>query len=340
MDKIIDYFNNSNYIIDKNNLYNNVFLRSSFNLIDDKLFFHDIVALENDKIILNSNSYLLKNERIIWLNEKTKPIHGEIYNRIYNNINHIKENEIKIKNIYDKEHNYVLLVNPFSGTNIGHDTSIILNILENIIYNKINNLTIENTKFILHNEQIKSTPNILKIIKLIIPEKNIIYIDYDNIYFFKKIYIFEPFVFNIYTPKKLIENICSQINNMNLLNNEKKYENVLLVKKNDNNLLTSNIYSFTKESEELFVKNNYVFLNPKDDIFIIASQLLNAKRIITSTGAIAYFNCIFFNKNAEIIMLGGPYLCIHHIKFINLPTFNYKIDHLSSEIIIKSFTQS
>ena len=186
-------------------------------------------------------------------------------------------------------------INPFMFSNSGHDLSTILDYINYIIKNNIKNILI-----------IKgyTETNNYKLIKNILPKDiNIIELLPETIYFFKKMIIIHQNIFNIYQHKYLINNLKDTIiNKYSEKYIDYKNKNIILMKtnRNKNVMLKYTQINCEKLLSEL-EKLNYLYIIPEDtDIFYLALLLMNASKIVFSTGSVLYTNKIFFNENADL----------------------------------------
>jgi hypothetical protein len=168
-----------------------------------------------------------------------------------------------------------------------------LHYVDYINKNNINNILII--------KDYKLTNNFKLLINLLPNNINIIELIPETIYKFNEIIIIEQMIFNIYYHEYLIDKLKNIIVN-NYFNKFQDYKNIILMKTNRNKNVLAEITRINCENLLLKLENkNYINIIPEDyDIFYLALLLMNANKIIFSTGSILYTNKIFFNNNAKL----------------------------------------
>jgi hypothetical protein len=105
-----------------------------------------------------------------------------------------------------------LLANPFTGTNIDHDLSIILNRIH--IY-RLHNLTMP----IVLTEFSKAIPRNIEICRLLLPNSKIYFLPDNKIVKFRKLHITENIIFDIMKHRYLINEIIEKTIDLPLIRN-------------------------------------------------------------------------------------------------------------------------
>lgn len=279
--------------LETKNEYHNILLTTPFFKPNT---FHSILAIEYNtkKYIPNSNSYI---------RDATYNIHYELKHQIYNRIN-MTYALLSTRNINEcvmMDDECLLLANPFSGVNSGHDLSVILNALQ---YYLTNNMQ---CKVVIHIESFVIPRNI-ELIELFIPRDKFIIINYDKYYFFKNIHIPKPIIFDIFAHKLLINKLKKSI--ITKMSNSDEYKNKKIVLiKNMNNLnivRKENCYQCS-ELFTLLEKNGWIIINPeKMHIYKIAMYIMFANKIFLSGGAIAYTHVIYMDDKISKIYFVAP----------------------------------
>lgn len=269
----------------------------------EQLWIPKISILKNNKLIVNSNTFIEQDVREFQeYGENTdlsKTIPHKIYSRIIKNYNKLK---IDTKNIVIED-KCIFLHNSFSTGNVGHNLFCIFNILQNYKDNI-------NIKYILFDE-IEENDMCSNIIKLFVPYRNIIKIKRDTIYNFKNQII------DYERPFHRVENYTTiinctldkiKINNDLLLTPEykKKLKNrkIILIKNTEQKNMVRVEDRF--DAKLLFnhlIEQDWLVINPEElNFFELSYILMNAKLIVTAPGrGISCCNQIFFNLNAKII---------------------------------------
>ena len=266
------------------------------------------ISVYNNKLINNSNHFIDLfescdsencNQETGNFNIKRKPTY--IYSRIINNYNNIIKNENNIENIITINDKCILLHNSFSTGNAGHDLCCILNTL--MKYKDFIDL-----KFILFNE---INNNNVEIIKLFINDLQIIKINENKIYNFKKqIFIHERAAHNPYLEyiniineikQKLLNKIESELSKDEIENLKNK--KIIIIKNTSMNLVVRNEDCFNADILFNYLKEKdwYIYNPEKDNFLIMSYMLLNASIIITGDRGISCANQIFYNLNAKLI---------------------------------------
>jgi hypothetical protein len=278
--------------------------------------FHALIGVTKDrKLIPNTNSYLTDSGVL----RITSSIYGSDYETYHTIYTRIGKNYEAIK---DKQPDSVieqpmlLLANPFSGTNIGHDLSIMF---DRIQYYKTNNL---NCPVVL-TEYNKHVPTTLEIVKMLLPSADIFYLPYNKIVQFDNLIVPDTVIFDICKHASSIVPLLVSKAIDNLKGDIESYKNrkVFLVK-NDTQALRvtqENTFHCPNTMKLLDASYNYVIINPEVmDINRIIVYLHYASKIITSYGAISYAHTIFFNEKADAYILNHlPYYGT--AKNINMP---------------------
>jgi transcription termination factor NusA len=274
--------------------------------IPEKNKFHALVGIKKDgTLIPNTNSYLT-DAPILQNVYKAHGIDYElqytIYTRIGNNYTFIKDRSPDIV----IQQPMLLLGNPFSGTNIGHDLSIMF---DRIQYYKTNKLSCP----VILTEYNRHVPTSLEIVKMLLPSADIFYLPYDKIVLFEKLIAPDTVIFDICKHAAiLVPQLVSKAAE-NLKGDIKLYKNrkIFLVK-NDTQALRitqDNTFHCPDTMKLLEDSYDYVIINPEVmDINRIIIYLYYASKIITSYGAISYAHTIFFNEKADTYILNKrPY---------------------------------
>ena len=286
----------------------NVYYRYNF----EKDLWISNIAIKDKKIVLNSNLFMQMYQSIQEYGDNYRKPHF-IYSRIktvYDN----SVNDIDNKNFIEINDKCIMLHNSFSSGNAGHDLQYILDTLTKYLDKK-------EIKFVLFNEINEKTYNV-NIIKLLVPNDRIIFIDKDKTYNFKNLIIkYERSIYNISNYLSIIDNIRNKIislakdtytlDELNKMNNKIviliKTDKMNNVTRKDDMFYSSELYKNIKED------NKYYIGNPEEDCFLkFAYILLNSSNILTGQRGISCANQIYFNNNAEIygFIPGGEKLSI------------------------------
>lgn len=302
------YFNGKLGIINifENKIFNEYSLMSSKNILNYNLIenaddcYNDVkfiipyyngfcsqLATTNNSIIKFSNSYLV--------DYATQNIEYDNVTSIFTRLNMTYEYLMKNDAVYKIKY-AVLFSTPFSNFNIGHDMSIILNYIHMYRERK---LTCDIIISMIHYEKI------IKIIKILLPYTNIIYITPNLIYKFENLIVFNsPAIFDILRHKYLINEIILEIKKKIIDITKYIGKNIILLKTNKQNIFTDSFLYPDEFYSVISKNNNFIIIDPeKDELFDIIMYLNNCNSIITSQGAIQYFNCIFLKNDAKMIVL-------------------------------------
>ena len=265
------------------------------------------ISVYENKLINNSNHFIdlivsdtQYSQETGNYNIQRKPTY--IYTRIIQNYNKIINNQNKIENINTINDKCILLHNSFSTGNAGHDLFCILNTL-------MKHKESKDLYYILFNE-INNNNNI-QIIKLFINDTQIIKINENKIYNFKKqVFNHEKsnhnpsldYITIINEVKQKIINKCE--NELGKDELEKlKNKKIIIIKNTTMNLIVRKEDCF--EADILFnylKENNWYICNPEtDNFFTMAYILLHASIIVTADRGISCANQIFYNLKAKLI---------------------------------------
>lgn len=283
--------------------------------------FSPILAIkQNNSIIHNSNSFLV--DRNFVENKNTNIAeydkHHNIFVGMNNNYKYLMD--ICCNNIIDTP--MFLLANPFSGTNIGHDLSIIF---DRIHYYKEHNFTCPVVVSYLY----RTIPSGLDIINILLPNTIIYILEPNETIIFKQMTIPHNVIFDIEKHsntiiKSIIEScIKMKGNEIDTYKNKK----IFLVKNTSQKLIVtkSNMFECSKTME--FLRNNrgFIIINPEImNIIDIILYVHYSTKIVTCSSAIQYAHGPFFSSNAKKYCL-NCYAYFRNIRQINLP--NYNIDN-------------
>jgi hypothetical protein len=257
----------------------------------DATTFHAILAIDDkNNIITNSNSFLEDHNFV----NNPHTINYDNIHTIFRRINiaykYLTTNPVT--SVIDRE--MFLLCNPFSGTNIGHDLSILLDRIYEYKQRKLN-IPVVLTEFM------KSVPRSIEVCQALLPDVEIYYIPNNTIIKFNKLHIAHNEIFNIIKHPELIQDIINFVVNTPMIkNNIDNYKNkkILLIKTNRNKAVVSNWSRFQAEKtiELLTNTHEYIYINPEvTHMYEIIAYLQYAAKIVTSFGAISYAHTIFFN---------------------------------------------
>lgn len=287
----------------------NVYYRYNF----EKDLWISNIAIKDKKIVLNSNLFMQMYQSIQEYGDNYRRPHF-IYSRI-KTVYDTSLNDIDNKNFIEINDKCIILHNTFSSGNAGHDLQYILDTLTKYLYKK-------DIKFVLFNEINDRTYNV-NIIKLLVPNDRIIFINKDKTYNFTRLIIkYEKSIYNISNYLSIIDNIRNKIislakdtytlDELNKMNNKIviliKTDKMNNVTRKDDMFYSSELYKNIKED------NKYYIGNPEEDIFIkFAYILLNASNILIGQRGISCANQIYFNNNAEVygFLPGGEKLSIN-----------------------------
>ena len=269
--------------------------------------FHAILGIDNNKhIIPNSNSFLVDSN---FINNHDGLVGYDDIHTIFSRLNiafkHLLETPVDI--IIENE--MFLLANPFTGTNIGHDLSIIFNRIH--IY-KEHKLNIP----VVLPEFIKTIPRSLEMCRMLLPETDIFFIPDNKVIQFTNLHITENIIFDIMRHKYLADEIIKTVMNTNEITSQiDKYKDkkIILIKTNNHKYVVNKWTAFhcPITIELLTTKYGWIFINPEEITMTeMIAYLYLAKRIVTSFGAISYAHTMFFNPKINYHYLQsshGPY---------------------------------
>lgn len=216
-------------------------------------------------------------------------------------------------------------------SNSGHDLSCMLNYVDYINKNNIKNIvTLKN--YI-------NTNNFKLLIHLLPMDINVIELSHETVYFFKEIIIIEQMHYNVLYHSDLICNLKNIINEKySNQYSDYKNKNIILMKTNrsPNVMLQSTVV----HCENLLVRLEnigYIYVIPENmDIIYLAILLMNANKIIFSTGSIVYTNKCFFNENAKLYFVTHYFNRIDtNCSGISTKNFTYVNAYLNDDEIIK-----
>ena len=209
-----------------------------------------------------------------------------------------------------------LLANPFTCTNSGHELSIIL---DSLVYIREHNI-----KNIIIFQYANHIPNNLELLKLLLDDEKLIYIDFNVIYKFKKIHIIKQELHHIHKHDNIINELKNKVyDRYNEKYDDYKNKSLLLLKTNRNNYVMSSMYCFKCSTlMDRFEENDFIYINPeKDDIFKICIMLMTAKKILFSIGAILYTHQMFFNDDSKLFCITN-YMKVPKEYFVVFTPFN------------------
>jgi hypothetical protein len=120
----------NNYSLNVDNYYHNVLLHTGINQPHG---WNNNIALENDKIILHSNSFLWEH---LYFEQFYIKFQNNNY-KIYDNIirNYIILKQTNCEDIIEEP--YFCMMNPFVYKNVGHDIACLLSQLEYVLKNNL-----------------------------------------------------------------------------------------------------------------------------------------------------------------------------------------------------------
>lgn len=327
MDKIID--------IPHTMKFKNIKIRYHENKhIDNFISWNPIIAVHNNQIIRDSNSYLFEQEIKNYYYDKSKiiynggqrhiikiPNHYEKYYEIYKNII-INYNEI-INSSVNNTINYtcVYLGCAFLDSNIGHALSYIFSILSHYIKFEDGKLVMDNNiKFVITNNTL---PNVIKILEIFLNESQIIKLEEFKVYEFNNIIIHKTSTKEILCIEnfpEIVKYILESQQVQMYKDKDLENKNIFMVKSHNNNKIGFPKYSISNNLIDYFNNNNILYIKPEDyNIYELIYMLNNASVILTSGGAISYTHMIFFNKNAKLYFLGEKY---HYSNTLNFTYIN------------------
>ncbi len=286
--------NSSLHYISPNDVYDYIGL-SSPSYYENK--WHSILAIttNDNRVITNSNTFYWENWDTLGTKWTIQNDHNKIYDRIVFTYHHIKNTPIKNRVYIDTE--CFLMANPYTCVNSGHELSIILDAVNYIRRHNIPKIVIFNYSY--------KYPNNLNLLKLLIPETKLMFINFNTVYQFRKIHIIKQELHNIYKHQNLINELKTKIIAKYGDSFRFKNKKVIMIKNSRNTQVLRSYDQFI--CENLFGalhKRGYIAINPEEmNIFDLAMYLMFAKVIVTSYGGILYTNQIFFNTSAEIYIL-------------------------------------
>ncbi len=287
--------NSTLYYTSPNNIYNYIGICNPC-YYENK--WHSILGIttNDNRIITNSNTFYWENAHELDKKWKIHNDHTRIYDRLVYTYHHIKNTNVKNRTLIEPE--CFLMANPFTGINSGHELSIILDAVDYIRKNS----TIE--KIVVFGYAFKY-PNNLNLLKLLIPEDKLLFINFNTVYQFNKIHIIKQELHNITKHQYLIDELKNKITQK--FPDATKYKNkkIIMIKNIRNVQVLRGYDQFICENlfNELH-KRGYVNINPEQmDIFELAMYLMNAKFIVSSYGGILYTNQIFFNNIPDIYIM-------------------------------------
>lgn len=294
------------------------------NLFYKEICFHSFILVNNDNCVPVHSNYFFSDIKTQTFHYNRDLVGNYINSRITYTYS-ILSNTTSLEKYHIIEEPVFLLFNPFTNSNIGHDLSIMF---DKINHYRKNNLDIP----LLLPVDYKRNQYIETILNSLLPNHKLYLVEYDTLYFFKKIYVCENELLNITKHIYLIDEIKNYV--VQKTENIEKFKNkkILLLKNHSsNNLSTTGLYGNTEEFEKLMIKNHdYIKINVLNFEETIL-YLLFCKEVITTYGVINYGNSIFLNTNAaKYIIDCEPYynnLFKVPFKIINLDTFDLVKDY-------------
>lgn len=308
--------NSTLYYTSPNNIYNYIGICNPC-YYENK--WHAILGVtsNDNRIITNSNTFYWENAHELDKKWQIHNDHTRIYDRLVYTYHHIKNTNIKHRTLIEQE--CFLMANPFTGINSGHELSIILDAVDYIR----KNTTIE--KIVVFGYAFKY-PNNLNLLKLLIPEDKLLFMNFNTVYQFNKIHIIKQELHNITKHQYLIDELKYKITLRYPDISKYKNKKVIMIKNKRNAQVVRTYDQFICETlfNELH-KRGYLIINPEQmDIFNLVMYLMHARIIISSYGGILYTNQLFFNMGADIYILCTSGTVI---------TSYYKISSRAKEII-------
>jgi hypothetical protein len=301
--------------------------------------FHSNLAIDYNtkKYIINSTSFI---EDPMY-GTKSFDMTYKVYSRInlnYHALTTKSKNDPDVINITEE---CMLFANSFSGSNSGHDLSIIINALNYYIKNKLT------CKILVHKESLK-IPRNLEFIQLFIDKSKFIFIENDKYYFINNLHIEKPEFFAILKHKHIIEDAKKLIVERFFDINDFKNKKIALIKhKGQKNVVRGgNCYYGDKFFDKLKA-NGWIILNPETmNIYKIAAYCMFAEKILLSGGAITYTHMIYMNDTPKIYFIGQKgygdwiYCGLKHC-YIEMSTTNLdtKINEIMAIIDSSDFKQ-
>lgn len=270
--------------------------------------FNPIIAVKDGTIIVHSNSYVSRKEIENLYFQDSYESYYKIYDNIYKNFKNII-NSTESTVITDK---CFYLSNAFIDSNIGHALSAIFYIFSNY---KIDN----NIKVVIPENTLES---IKKILLIFINQDQIFQLKENVTYKFENIFLPEMPLSSIMSIEQHTEPIKKIIDWVKAFNFGETYLNkkVFLVKHNNLNKRGHFGYDITDDIRKYLESKDVLIIKPEDIcVYKLIFMLLNASMIFTSGGAVSYAHMIFFNKDAKLFFVPGPYYYCNQLNFTYIP---------------------
>ena len=227
------------------------------------------------------------------------------YSRRYNNsyrmlkgltdtIEHIKTAESKV---YVKETTHVF-ANAFSGTNAGHELSVIMGFLHQLGSEAVNSIE----QIAIYEKSLK-IPRVLEILELFIPKTKWLVLKPDTCYEFRKGVFLEHHIFNLDQRKDLIQEVIRRVPMREDLtkNGAKK---IVLIKMGSSEAIRKQDAYHGEKTLSRFEREGFALMRPENmHMYDIITMLRHAKVIVISSGGIMYVNQYWFNPEAHVYSL-------------------------------------
>lgn len=188
------------HYVSPNNVYDEIALTCP-SYYDNK--WHSILALtsNDNRVIVNSNTFYWERWQEMAKMYVAQNSHCRIYDRLIYTYHHIKNSQVSARKYINEE--CFLMANPFTCANSGHELSIILDAV-----NYLRKVSV--AKIVVFGYAHKY-PNNLNLLKLLVPEEKLLFIEFNVLYQFKKIHIIKQELHNICKHPQLIEELKSKI---------------------------------------------------------------------------------------------------------------------------------
>jgi hypothetical protein len=286
-----------------------VLIRHHKNIQNKITSFNPVIAVKDGYMMRNSNYYLSKNVMASRIKSES-----EDFFKIYENIRKNYNGILTDKNITVIDDETLYMCNAHNDSNIGHSLSMIFTMIEK--YNDKNIL--ENVKIVI---QDSTYQNIINILLIFFNENQLILLEENKSYLFKKIIIpsqtqNDMISISISKHRKIINSICESENVQKYKHKELENKKILFVKHLNNNIFGCVGYEITEEIYKYCLENDIVIIKPEDyDICELIYILSKASIIVTSPGAVSYTHMMFFNLEGDLHFIGKEYYYSNEINF-------------------------
>lgn len=264
--------------------------------------FHGILCLNYSNVVIpHSNSFLVDKCFVDAGAQNVQNYMNSCGDNIFERINETYETIVKSEPQTPVEPIMYLLANPFSGRNIGHDISILLDRIHNY-------RTCRYKVPVVLPQCVYECPRSLELCKMLLPTTEFYFLETDRVYHFKNLIVpLSHELFNIMKHTYLIEELKEKARS-ELSDTLEKYsgKKIFLVKNSSHKIVaqTNNMYVCPKTIEYLETKRGYVCINPEILCMNeIICYMAGCTKLIASYSGILYGNGIFVNPDAEKFIL-------------------------------------